>query len=225
MSSRRLPPGSVPKLTSLVQGAPAQGVDAQVKAALEEQSQRVSNAMRVLEEYLYRLSYAQVQGLEEVGSPTLDRGDLIYRPAQTAEKDTRLPIAADGYFLGVRSGLPTWKATAAPSNPTGKTAAAGTGEELLLADATIEQGIVTTKGDLLTHDGSTAERLPAGSDTYVLSAIASESTGLKWVPPNQVTIRTIRGAGTHDMYASDSVVLVDASDGDSEIHLPFPLLG
>jgi hypothetical protein len=48
-------------------------------------------------------------------------------------------------------------------------------------------GIITTyqplnlKGDILTHNGNTQDRLPVGADTYILTADSSESTGLKWI--------------------------------------------
>lgn len=71
-------------------------------------------------------------------------------------------------------------ATASPTYPTQKTADEGTGTALMRADAKIAQGIVTTKGDLLTHDGSTAERLAVGTALQVLTANAAQPTGLKW---------------------------------------------
>ncbi len=73
--------------------------------------------------------------------------------------------------------------TAAPSNPTGKTPVEGVSGALMRADATVQQGIVTTKGDLLTHDNATAERLAVGTDGQVLNADSAETTGLKWIDP------------------------------------------
>lgn len=52
----------------------------------------------------------------------------------------------------------------APVNPTGKVAAEGVAVSALRSDATIAQGIVTTKGDILGHDATTAERVPAGAN-------------------------------------------------------------
>ena len=40
---------------------------------------------------------------------------------------------------------------------------------------------LTTKGDLITHNGTTETRLPIGTDSYILAADSAESTGLKWV--------------------------------------------
>jgi hypothetical protein len=71
-------------------------------------------------------------------------------------------------------------ATASPGNPTGKTASEGGGGALMRAGATIKQGIVTTKGDLLTHDGATAERVPVGTDEEILIADSTETTGVRW---------------------------------------------
>lgn len=80
--------------------------------------------------------------------------------------------------------------TAAPAHPTGTTAAEGTGAALMRADATIAQGIVTTKGDVLTY-GSAPARLGVGADGLVLTADSGETTGLQWGPivlsPAQIT--------------------------------------
>lgn len=70
--------------------------------------------------------------------------------------------------------------TAAPSNPTGTAAAEGSGAALMRADATIQQGIVTTKGDLLTHSATVPARLPVGANGTFLQADSAETTGLKW---------------------------------------------
>lgn len=41
---------------------------------------------------------------------------------------------------------------------------------------------LTTKGDLLVSNGTTNQRLPAGTDNYVLVADSSQANGLKWAP-------------------------------------------
>lgn len=51
-------------------------------------------------------------------------------------------------------------------------------EDLTSGGALID--VFTTKGDLLTYSGTTATRLPVGSDGYVLTADSSTSTGLNW---------------------------------------------
>lgn len=38
----------------------------------------------------------------------------------------------------------------------------------------------TTKGDLIVHNGTDNIRIPVGADTYVLTADATEASGLKW---------------------------------------------
>lgn len=50
-------------------------------------------------------------------------------------------------------------------------------------DACSSDSILTTKGDVLTHDGSTTVRLGVGSDGQVLTADSSETEGIKWVTP------------------------------------------
>ena len=39
---------------------------------------------------------------------------------------------------------------------------------------------LTTKGDLLATDGTTLNRLPIGTDTYVLTADSTQANGMKW---------------------------------------------
>jgi hypothetical protein len=49
------------------------------------------------------------------------------------------------------------------------------------SDATIQQGIVTTKGDLLGRS-STPARVPVGADGTVLTADSAAALGVSWKP-------------------------------------------
>jgi hypothetical protein len=69
--------------------------------------------------------------------------------------------------------------TAAPSSPTGRTPAIGVSPSLLRADCTIQQGIVTTKGDILGYDTG-PQRVPVGANTQVLTADSTQALGVKW---------------------------------------------
>lgn len=55
---------------------------------------------------------------------------------------------------------------------------------------------LTTKGDLLSRDGSAHVRLGVGTDGYVLTADSSQSSGLKWsaVPSSTPNISGTRGS-------------------------------
>src|SRR3972149_2966828 len=53
--------------------------------------------------------------------------------------------------------------------------------KLLTHDLTIGLGLMTNKGDILSHNGTSLEVIPVGYDGDVLSADSSTSTGLKWV--------------------------------------------
>lgn len=69
--------------------------------------------------------------------------------------------------------------TATPTNATAAAAAEGTGSALMRADATIRQGIVTTKGDLLGYSTVPA-RVPVGSDGQALIADSTAAQGVSW---------------------------------------------
>lgn len=71
--------------------------------------------------------------------------------------------------------------TAAPSHPTGTTASEGIGSALMRADATVQQGIVTTKGDILGYS-TVPSRVPVGADGEVLTADSGDPLGLSWQP-------------------------------------------
>lgn len=83
--------------------------------------------------------------------------------------------------------------TAAPTNPTGTAAAEGSGTALMRADATVKQGIVTTKGDVLGFSTVPA-KLAVGSDALGLTADSGQATGLRWGPvvlsPAQIVANT-----------------------------------
>lgn len=76
--------------------------------------------------------------------------------------------------------------TGAPTNPTGTAADEGTGTALMRADATIQQGIVTTKGDLLGYSTVPA-RVPISTNGFVLTADSAQALGLKWAANAAVT--------------------------------------
>lgn len=73
-------------------------------------------------------------------------------------------------------------ATAAPTQATGPVASAGTAGTLLRSDATIQQGIVVAKGDILGHS-SVPARVPVGANGQVLTADSAEALGVKWATP------------------------------------------
>ena len=69
--------------------------------------------------------------------------------------------------------------TASPANPTGTAAQEGTGTALMRADATILQGIVTTKGDVLGFAAVPA-RIPVGANGQVLTSNSATALGVQW---------------------------------------------
>lgn len=47
---------------------------------------------------------------------------------------------------------------------------------------------ITTKGDLITNNGTTDVRLPVGTNDYVLTADSAQASGLKWASSTGKTI-------------------------------------
>ena len=73
--------------------------------------------------------------------------------------------------------------TGTPPNATAAAALEGTGTALMRADATIRQGIVTTKGDLLGYS-TVPVRVPVGTNTFVLTANSAVAAGVEWQAPS-----------------------------------------
>jgi len=62
---------------------------------------------------------------------------------------------------------------------------------------------LTTKGDLVVHNGTNDVRLPVGANNYVLTADSTQSSGVKWAAQSNVTISFpfYKAAGTLDTIA------------------------
>lgn len=68
---------------------------------------------------------------------------------------------------------------ATPTNATGTAFAEGSASTFMRSDATIKQGIVTTKGDILGYS-TVPERVPVGADFRLLEAAAAATPGVQW---------------------------------------------
>jgi hypothetical protein len=72
-------------------------------------------------------------------------------------------------------------------------------------------GILTTKGDVLSHDGTAELRVPVGASGQVLSADPLSASGLKWVAPASSGILTTKGDVLSHNGATELRVPVGAS--------------
>lgn len=86
---------------------------------------------------------------------------------------------------------------------------------------------LTTKGDILTRDGSTGIRLAVGSNGDVLTADSSTATGLKWAPASgaatDLNVVVIDNSDSpYTLTDANDIVLVDATGGDVIITLSDP---
>lgn len=62
------------------------------------------------------------------------------------------------------------------------------------APGVVQKDIVDAKGDIIAATAADAvARLPAGTNTHVLTADSSEATGLKWAPSPAVDVVTTKG--------------------------------
>lgn len=68
-------------------------------------------------------------------------------------------------------------------------------------------GPTTTKGDLITHNATTHTRLAVGTDGQVLSALASEPTGLKYI--------SIAGLGADQSYEISNLAVAASVAGNA----------
>jgi len=109
-------------------------------------------------------------------NPMTAKGDLI--AGGTSGTPTRLPVGSDGNVLAANSGAAdgvSWESPPWLISP------------------------LTTKGDLLTDNGSGPVRLPVGSDGQALVADSTQADGIKWgsVLTNPMTAKgdLIAGAG------------------------------
>ena len=61
---------------------------------------------------------------------------------------------------------------------------------------------ITTKGDLVSHNGTTQTRLPIGTNGYILYADSTQSLGMKWINPTTVPPNPLSTAYIRDEKAS-----------------------
>jgi hypothetical protein len=70
---------------------------------------------------------------------------------------------------------------------------------------------LTTKGDLVVHNGTTEVREPVGANTFVLTADSTTASGIKWAAG---------GAGGGDSITVNTVAVVDADFDDDTVAAP-----
>ncbi|HSX05664.1 MAG TPA: hypothetical protein VLF69_04305 [Candidatus Saccharimonadales bacterium] len=86
----------------------------------------------------------------------------------------------------------------------------------------VQKSTFTTKGDILVTTGaSTPARLGVGSDTQVLTADSSQTSGVKWAAVSAVNSHSIVTKSTaYSATTSDEVILVNAASAGVTITLP-----
>jgi len=81
----------------------------------------------------------------------------------------------------------------------------------------VHNSLMTTKGDVIAATGSaTPARLGVGSNSQVLTADSSQTTGLKWATPVSATVVNVKSAGaTGDGTTNDTTAIQAAIDSSS----------
>jgi len=134
------------------------------------------------------------------GTDTFAPGDVIY--ALTAQQLAGLAAVATGFAL-ISQGTgaaPAWGKIGLTTHVAGILPIANGGTNASTPSAAFGNlSPLTTKGDLLAHDGSANVRVPVGANGYVLKADSSQAAGVTWGP----------GGGAH-------TVLDSASHTDAE---------
>ncbi len=89
--------------------------------------------------------------------------------------------------------------------------------------------VLTTKGDILATDGSALNRFPVGLDRRVLTADSSQTNGLDWEYPSDLTLNAQTGT-TYTLVATDSGKFVTCSNAGAitvtvptNATVPFPV--
>ena len=116
--------------------------------------------------------------------PLTTKGDILVSNGTTS---VRFPVGTNGQVLTAESGQPDgiqWVSTATYS---------GDGTTITTSSPFSAIYPLTTKGDLFTF-GSSAARLPVGSNTQVLTADSTQTDGVKWATPS-ITLATSQNAG------------------------------
>lgn len=122
--------------------------------------------------------------------PVATTSYTIPRPIYTTVTPPAAQTQPDSCFLPpCWCGKPTWTAldceivmdscATPPTIWTQRTEPSGTNWQNIIGP--------TAKGDIISHNGTDATLLGVGTDKYVLSALASETTGLKWIVPHPMT--------------------------------------
>lgn len=75
-----------------------------------------------------------------------------------------------------------------------------------IAGFTTPSAVLTTKGDLLTHNGTIEQRLLIGSDYQLLMASSSSASGIVWVTPSIGAIDGVAKSANGLVYSTSSLV-------------------
>jgi len=74
---------------------------------------------------------------------------------------------------------------------------------------------ITTKGDLITSDGTNDVRLPVGANDYVLTADSTQSSGVKWAAANVGTVTEVTGVSPISVATGTSTPAISITAGTS----------
>lgn len=138
------------------------------------------------------------------GLVTAVQGDLLYGSAADTLSALAKNASATRYLANTgASNNPAWDQVNLTNGVTGALPIANGGTGQTAATAAFN-GLdpLTTKGDLIVHDGTNSIRVAVGTNDFILTADSAQPSGVKWAAPAAAAAHALLSATHNDTLAS-----------------------